>query len=383
MLNKSIVTINLTVYNGEKYIRQCLDSVLAQTYPHELIEINILDNASTDSTVEKINNWKLEIGNWKFKFNFVQSKFNLGMWPAQEELLKYSHGKYVIVLSVDVILHPDFLKNAIGTMERDPQIGALQAKVYKYELTESQVEKTNIIDTIGFKIYRSRRIVNIGHGEEDKGQHDKDVSCFAPYFAKGYGGQNKATQDTAKICYKQIFAVEGAVPVFRRQALETCRLQSQLLKLSFNKDGAIVDPDFFWYGDDLDLAWRMRIFGWKQVYAPSVIAWHDRKTTKSLAGGWKNFIKIRKLVPLFKRRLDWRNTTLAIIKNDFASNILRDLSHIFWRQLRLWGYFLIFEPAMFIEIFNVAKMLPKMLKRRREIMQKDKISAKEFRKWIT
>ena len=45
-----IITINLVVHNGEKYIRQCLDSVLGQSYPHELIEINILDNASSDST---------------------------------------------------------------------------------------------------------------------------------------------------------------------------------------------------------------------------------------------------------------------------------------------------------------------------------------------
>ena len=363
-MSTPVITINLVIYNGEKYTRRCLDSILKQTYPHELIEVNILDNASTDSTKEIIKSFGFRISDFGFtKFFSHNNEKNLGMWPGQEELLKHSHGEYIIALSVDVILHQDFIKNTVEVMKHDPHIGALQAKVYKYELgsliTANYSLPTTTIDTLGFQIFRSRRITNIGHGEEDQ----VGLSCYA-----------KATQDTAKICYKQIFAVEGAVPVFRRQALEDCRLKSQ--------GGKIVEPDFFWYGDDLDLAWRMRIFGWKQVYTPSVVAWHDRKTTKALAGGWKEFIKIRKIVPMFKRRLDWRNTTLTIIKNDFTANLLRDLIYILWRQLRLWAYFLIFEPTMFAEIFKVAKMLPKMLKRRSEIMRKAKITPKEFRQWI-
>src|SRR3989338_1277922 len=346
-MSNSIVTINLVVYNGGKDIRQCLDSVLAQTHPHELIEVNILDNASTDDTVQKINNWKLEIVNRKFKFNFIQSKKNLGMWPGQEELLKYSHGEYVVALSVDVVLDKDFIKNAVEIMEQDETIGGLQAKVYKYEFPFIQNTKYETLDTIGFEIFRSRRIVNIAHGEIDRGQYNSQ---------------------------REIFATEGAVPIYRRSALEDCRLK--------NQNNKIVDHDYFWYGDDLDLPWRMRIFGWKQVYAPSVIAYHDRKTTKGVAGGWKKIIKIRKAVPMFKRRLDWRNTTITIIKNDFAVNLWRDWPYIFWRQIRLWAYFLLFEPPMFLEIFKVAKMLPTMLKRRKEIMQKARITAKDFRQWI-
>ena len=380
-MSSSPVTINMVVHNGEKYICQCLDSVLKQSYPHEFIELNILDNNSTDKTVDLINQ-KLETNNQQLAgFSLTESAKNLGMWPGQEELLKYSHGKFIVALSVDVILHPDFIKNAVEIMKHDDKIGALQAKVYKYELSKPEdgsifghrktggsCDDPKIIDTCGFKIFKSRRIVNIGHGEVDYGQYNK--KC-------------------------EIFAVEGAVPIFRREALEDCRLISQArsfrgstsgaslrLNLGETNLGRIVDLDFFWYGDDLDLAWRMRLFGWKQVYAPSVIAWHDRKTTKALAGGWREFIKIRKTVPMFKRRLDWRNTTLTIIKNDFASNLLRDLPFILWRQLRLWAYFVLFEPAMILEIFKVAKLLPRMLKRRGEIMRKSNVSPKEFRQWI-
>ncbi len=329
---RPLISVNLVVYNGEKYIRQCLDSIRKQVY--ENFEVNILDNNSSDSTREIIKNEFSEL-------NLAEGKKNLGTWPGQEELLKHSRGEYVVALSVDVILNPHFIEEAVNVFKKDRKIGAIQGKIYS-------TRNPRAVDTCGFEAFKSRRIVNIGHGQEDRGQFGQET---------------------------EIFAVEGAVPVFRRQALENCRLESQ--------GGRIIDPDFFWYGDDLDLAWRMRLFGWKQVFAPAAIAYHDRQTTKALAGGgWREFIKIRKIVPMFKRRLDWRNTTLAIIKNDFAVNFLRDLPYIFWRQLRLWGYFLLFEPAMFLEIFKVAKLLPKMLKRRDEIMRKARVPAKEMRKWF-
>ncbi len=332
------VSINLVVYNGEKYIRHCFNSIRSQTYKN--FEVNIWDNASTDKTREVIRQEFRE-------FQLIENKINIGMWPAQEVLLKHSRGEYIVVISVDIILDENFIAEAVGAMEKDYKIGALQAKIYKYDLVEFEGGKhlyKHIIDTCGFKVFRSRRIINIGHGEEDSGQHNKEL---------------------------EIFAVEGAVPVFRRATLEDCRIQ-----------GHFVDPDFFWYGDDIDLAWRMRLFGWKQVFAPRVIAYHDRHTTKKLASDRFSFIKMRKELPLFKRRLDWRNWTLTVIKNDYIGNFFRDLPYILVRQIQLWCYFLIFEPVMILELFKVARLLPRMLKRRRVIMKKVRASRKEIHKWF-
>ena len=218
------VSINIVVRNGEKYIRHCLDAILAQTYPHNLIELNILDNGSTDTTKETIRDFGFRISDFGFaKFNLVESKLNLGMWPGQEELLKHSSGKYILAMAVDVFLDKDFLIKAVERMENDGNIGALEAKIYRYELSNGNIVPSNIIDTCGFKIFKSRRIINIGHGETDGGQFGK---------------------------FMEIFGVEGAAPFFRREALEDIRIK-----------GGLVDKDYFWYGDDLDLAWRMRLFG--------------------------------------------------------------------------------------------------------------------------
>ena len=158
-------SINIAVLNGERYIESCLDSVFNQAYPPELMELNILDNGSTDATIRLIQNLTASRVSAFSSFKFIESKKNLGMWGGQEELLKHSSGEYVIFLSVDVILDKNFVVNAVKEMELDPQVGALQAKIYQYNVSDlnskSYVLSPTLIDTCGFKIERSRRITNI------------------------------------------------------------------------------------------------------------------------------------------------------------------------------------------------------------------------------
>ena len=200
------------------------------------------------------------------------------------------------------------------------------------------------IDTCGFEIYKSRRIINIGHGEIDKGQFNQE---------------------------KEVFAVEGAVPVFRKDALEGCRIM-----------GEIADHDMFWYAEDLDVAWRIRLFGWKQIFVPNVIAWHDRQTTKNLSKTFADFLKTRRQLPLKKRRLEWRNIRFTIIKNDYTINILRDLPYILKREIVMLGYLIIFEPKVLGEVPAFLKLLPKMLKKRKQIIKRRVASQEEMRKWF-
>src|SRR3989338_3004556 len=375
-MSNPLVTINLVVLNGEKYIRHCLDAVLAQTYPHKLIELNILDNGSTDKTKENIRDSKLEIRDSEFfTFNLIESPKNLGVWPGQEELLKHTSGKYIVSLCVDVLMDKDFIKNAVEVMGKDEKIGALQPKIYSFELgimnKESRSENHNslfpihysrIIDTCGFKIFRSRRVINIGHGEKDHGQYDN---------------------------LGEIFAVEGAAPVFRKEALKDCQIKLTTSDGRWTSDvpaTEITDHDYFWYGDDLDLAWRMRLFGWKEVFAPNVIAWHDRQTTKSVRKGWLDYflrVPVRRQIPIKKRQLDWRNTRWTLVKNDYIINILKDLPWIVSREFAVLGYAVLFEPGVLKEIPTFFRYLPKMLRKRREIMKRVVVSPKEFRKWLT
>ena len=371
-MSSSLVAINLVVLNGEKYLQHCLDTLKNQTYNN--LEVNIFDNGSTDQTKDIIRKWQMANGKWQM-INFIENKINLGMWGGQEKALEYSNGKYVVALSVDVLMAPDAIEKAVEVLERDEKIGALQAKIYQYDVGDLALEPSSgggptkwgnrrdwftglgerarsptsyPVDTVGFQIERSRRITNIGHGEEDRGQYDKEM---------------------------EIFGVEGAAPIFRKEAL----LDSRVM-------GEIVDHDMFWYGDDLDLAWRMRLFGWKQVYSPEVIMYHDRSTTKDISRGWKDYLKRiseRKNISSLKKRLDWRNKKLARLKNDYWQNVLHDLPWILKREAQELGYIILFEPSVLLEIPKFLKLAPKMLKKRKEIMKKAKVGPVEIQKWFT
>lgn len=344
-MGKPVVSINIVVLNGEKYIQGCLDSVLAQSYSTEFIEINILDNGSADATKNIIRNFGFRISNLGFsKFNFIESKLNFGMWGGQEELLKNSSGKYVVFLSVDVILEKDFIKNAVQAMEANSNLGAIQAKVFQFSLNPSGHVLSTIIDSCGFKIFRSRRVINIGHGETDNGQFNKSVD---------------------------IFGVEGAVPILRTEALQSIRVL-----------GEIADHDLFWYGEDLDVAWRLRMAGWEQYYEPSVVAWHDRQTTKRTRRGIFDFIAIRRMIPLRKRQLEWRNIRCTVIKNDYIINLLKDMPYILPREITMFVYLLFFETAVLIELPKLLSFIPRMLRKRKEIMKHSKTNPAKIHSYF-
>lgn len=335
------ITVGLVVMNGERYIRRCLDALIAQTYDHQNIAVQILLNPSSDSTGKIIENHLPALASF-YSVQFTQSTQNLGMWRGHEQLWNTSKSEYILVLSADVIMSSDFIQNAIRILDADRRIGALQGKIYQFRIDEVEKGKPllpDLIDTCGFKIFRSRRIINSGQGETDDGQYDTPL---------------------------EIFGVEGAVPVFRRAALESIKIMDE-----------IADPDLFWYAEDLDVAWRIRLMGWKEVYEPTAIAWHDRLTSKSVKKHWRDYflrVPLRQAIPIRKRRLLWRNVHWTIVKNDYIINILKDLPWFLAREIAVLGYMLLFEPGVFPAVLEFFKLLPKMLKKRHGILRKAKVS---------
>lgn len=330
-MEQPLVSINLVVRNGEKYIRDCLRSVREQSYRD--LELTVFDNDSGDRTKEIIKEEFPE-------FKLVEHARNLYFGAGQNCCLEITKGKYILGLCVDVVLDKNFVLKAVEAMERDKAIGAVQAKIYKLENSQ----KTDIIDTTGFEIFKSRRIINRGHGEKDGDRYGKAG---------------------------EIFSYEGAAPFWRREALESSKVFGQC-----------HDEDYVWYGDDIDLGWRMRIFGWKSFYAPDVIAYHDRSTTKRLSQSPLDFIRLRKTIPARKRMLDWRNTHFTFIKDDFFLSVLKDFRYYAARELKLLLYIIFFEPYTLLVIPAIIFSLPRMLKKRCYIMKRKKISRQEMERWF-
>ena len=99
-----LISVIIPVYNVEKYLKQCIDSVLNQTY--RTIEIILVDDGSTDSSGKICDAYKNNNENIK-----VIHKNNEGLGFARNTGLKYVTGKYVIFIDSDDYIDSDFISN--------------------------------------------------------------------------------------------------------------------------------------------------------------------------------------------------------------------------------------------------------------------------------
>ncbi len=334
---KPLVSINILTWNAEKYIKKCLNSALRQSYDN--IEINILDNGSKDKTIAITKKIKKQTNK---KISIWQNEKNMGFASGHNALIDKSKGDFVLMLNQDAILDNDFVKKAVEEMEKDEKIAAIQSKLIKYDYKKDKA--TNKFDSAGLLIYRNRRIVNRGQGIEDKGQYEKK---------------------------EEIFGADGAAPFYRRKALEDVKIGSEYF-----------DENFFTYKEDIDLSWRLRLYGWKIVYIPSILAYHGRGAGESESMKYLDILKQRRRVSFFAKKLSFKNQRLMQIKNEFFSDILKDFFPIFKKGILAWGYTILLEPRVLTCLIDFFRLLPSTLRKRKIIMANQRIGSKGMRKWF-
>jgi glycosyltransferase involved in cell wall biosynthesis len=105
-----LVTIVALCYNQARYAVETLDSILAQTYSN--IQLIIMDDASTDNSVEVINGW---IGKNKVDSTFIAHKVNKGICKTLNEALELVRGEYYQVIACDDILLSHKIEKNINT----------------------------------------------------------------------------------------------------------------------------------------------------------------------------------------------------------------------------------------------------------------------------
>ena len=112
------VTIGLPVFNGEKYLAQAVDSILAQTF--EDFELLISDNASTDGTPEICEHYVKA----DKRVQYFRNKVNLGAAPNFNGLVPKARGMYFKWAACDDLLEPDFLRACIEALDTKSGCGA-------------------------------------------------------------------------------------------------------------------------------------------------------------------------------------------------------------------------------------------------------------------
>ncbi|MEH1791893.1 glycosyltransferase family 2 protein [Nostoc sp.] len=136
--NQPRLSIGLPVYNGEKFIKEAIDSLLAQTF--EDFELIISDNASTDKTEEICRAYAEK----DKRICYYRNDQNIGCARNFNRVFKLSSGEYFKWAAYDDLHAPDFIKKCVEVLDQDPSIILCHSQTYFIDEEGSFLQNYNI-----------------------------------------------------------------------------------------------------------------------------------------------------------------------------------------------------------------------------------------------
>jgi len=339
------VSIVIVTWNSIFYIRECLESVISQTFKD--FSITVIDNRSSDGTVEFLRENYPTV-------HILQNFKNLGFSKANNQGIKLSNAEYVLVMNPDVVLEKNFLHRMVAFANEHKGGGSFTGRVFR--ITEKNTEnyegvahfcdldRATILDTTGIVMKKNRTSENRGEGLINSDNFDKAV---------------------------EIFGVSGCCALYRKEALNDVRIRDEYF-----------DESFFAYKEDVDLAWRLRLYGWESWYAPNAYAYHHRSFRATQEKGIMKKMTSRKKISKFVRILSTKNQHLLLVKNDYFSNFFKHIIPIAINEIKLLLAIIVAEPFLVRAVKEFFSELRPTYSKRKIIMSHAKISAKEIRKWF-
>lgn len=109
------VTVLLSVFNGEKYLKEAIESILNQTF--EDFEFLIINDCSTDNTLKIIESYDDE------RIKLINNEINLGLQKNLYKGVEIAGGEYIARMDADDISFPDRLETQVEFMDKKPEIG--------------------------------------------------------------------------------------------------------------------------------------------------------------------------------------------------------------------------------------------------------------------
>jgi GT2 family glycosyltransferase len=304
-----LVSVVIVNYNGLKFLKECIQSLIAQTYKN--LEIIVVDNASSDNSIEYLRS--------DFKgLQIIENSINLGFAGGVNTGIKNSHGEFIMTLNNDAWADPQCIEHLLLGMVDDHRTGMCAAKM---------LFPDKRINSAGICIARSGAAWDRGMFEADRGQYGKLEEIFGP-----------------------------------------CAGAALYRKDMFDEIG-LFDEDFFLYMEDVDLAFRGRLAGWKCMFIPGAVVYH-------LHGGTAGF-KSDLTIYYGNRNILWWP-----VKNYPFFTLLASLPWILGRTVGLIPYYAYHGKGKVILKSKIDGFsgIPMMLKKRKDIRRN--VSHWEILKWM-
>ncbi|MCS7072461.1 MAG: glycosyltransferase family 2 protein [Anaerolinea sp.] len=225
------VFAGIVTYNSLRDLPACFASLRQQTYPH--VRIMVLDNASSDGSADWVRQHVPEAA-------VIVSPVNLGFGRGHNAILRALRlmpGDYYLALNPDCRLDPGYVQALVDALMRHNADFATG----KLLLADESGHPTGYIYSAGQGIRRDGFVINIGERmEADRFDDEREIML----------------------------------------ASAAALLLSQRLIAALTTDGALFDPAFFMYAEDIDLGWRARRAGLCCWYVPAVSALHRGGTLR-------------------------------------------------------------------------------------------------------
>jgi hypothetical protein len=302
----SVVIVN---FNGLRFLKPCLSSLASQSYKN--FEIILVDNHSSDGSAGYIR------GHFPDS-TLIETGKNLGFAGGTNAGIRASRGDFILTLNNDTVTDPLFIENLARPMASDSRLGMCAAKML---FPDGRINSTGVC------ISRSSAAWDRGIFEQDSGQYNTEEEVFGP--------------------------CAGAA-LYRREMLDEIGL---------------FDEDFFIYMEDVDLAFRARLAGWKCRYVPSARVTHYMGGTTGVNSDLSVFYGNRNLL--------W-----YAIKNFPVRTLLISLPWIIARNCAEIPYYLSKGKGRVILRAKASAIggIARMVRKRKNTMRK--VPEEEIRKWI-
>ena len=241
-LKLSVIIVN---YNVKYYLDQCIRSVLrAFVLMHTPAEIIVVDNHSADGSVDYLEKRYPQM--LYPMVRFVRSAHNLGFARANNIAIRQSRGEYVLLLNPDTIVGEDALKASVDFMDAHEDAGAVGVRMLGAQGRRA-MESRRGLPTPMVSFFKMLGFCN-------RWPHHR---LFGKYYM-GYLPWDEPCQ---------IEVVSGAYCMLRRKALD---------------EVGLLDEDFFMYGEDIDLSYRVLKGGYHNYYLPvDILHYKGESTQKS------------------------------------------------------------------------------------------------------
>src|ERR1700680_684833 len=324
MSDNDRVSVTIVTYNSGRFIKRCLESVLAQRYANK--EILVIDNASSDGTVDILEQFE-------DRCRIIYNDENIGFAAAQNQAIRSSRGDWGLTLNPDVLLLPNFIQALVDSGQFDPRVGTVCGKLLTILATFDLPDKP-LVDSTGIYFTPTMRHLDRGSQEVDNGHS----------FNTEY-----------------VFGATAAAALYRRRMIDDISIGDEFF-----------DPDFFVYREDADVAWRAQLLGWRCIYTPHARGYHVRNVLPGNRRALPPVINMHSVKNRFLMRM--KNMTADLYRRNWLSITLRDMVVISCCLIR--------EQSSLKAFWYVAQNWKRVMAKRREIMRRKRVNDDYIASWF-